>query len=108
MNRFKEAETHLRRAIALNPQAPSAHLNLGLALYEQARYEEALDATRVAIEQDPNFFEAHVNLGGILIELERFEETLQHIDQALALDPSNEIVRANRTVVLEMMQGNVE
>jgi len=108
LGRFEEAETRLRRAIALNPQAPSAHLNLGLALYEQARYEEALDATRVAIEQDPNFFEAHVNLGGILIELERFEEALKHIDQALALDPSNEIVRANRAVVLEMMKGNVE
>ncbi len=108
LGRFEEAETRLRRAIALNPQAPSAHLNLGLALYEQARYEEALDATRVAIEQDPNFFEAHVNLGGILIELERFEEALQHIDQALALDPSNEIVRANREAVLEMMKGNVE
>ena len=108
LGRFEEAETHLRRAIALNPQAPSIHLNLGLALYEQARYEEALDATRVAIEQDPNFSEAHVNLGGILIGLERFEEALQHIDQALALDPSNEIVRANREAVLEMIKGNVE
>ena len=108
LGRFEEAETHLRRAIALNPQAPSAHLNLGLALYEQARYEEALDATRAAIEQAPNFFEAHVNLGGILIELERFEEALRHIDQALALAPSNEIVRANREAVLEMMKGNVE
>ena len=108
LGRFEEAESHVRRAVALFPQKPSAHLNLGLALYGQGRYEEALDAARVAIEQDPDFFEAHVNLGGILIELERFEEALQHIDQALALDPSNEIVRANRAVVLEMMKGNVE
>ena len=108
LGRFKEAETHLRRAIALNPQEPSAHLNLGLALYEQARYEEALNATRVAIEQAPDFFEAHVNLGGILIKLERFEEALQHIDQALAIDPNQEIVRANREAVLEMMKGNIE
>ena len=87
LGRFKEAETHLRRAIALNPQARSAHLNLGVVLYKQGRYEEALAPARAAAEQRPDHFQAHANLGSVLIELGRFEEAEQPLHRALAINP---------------------
>ena len=87
LGRFEEAETHLRRAIALNPQARSAHLNLGVVLYKQGRYEEALAPARAAAEQRPDHFQAHANLGSVLIELGRFEEAEQPLHRALAINP---------------------
>ena len=85
---YRDNETLNRHIIALNPQARSAHLNLGDALYEQGRYKEALEATRVAVEQDPDFFKAHANLGAILNMLDRFEEAEKSLRRAIALDPS--------------------
>ena len=89
LGQYEEAEPHLRRATALNPQAKSAHFSLGAALYGQGRYAEALAATRVAIEQDPDFVKAHFNLGVILSALERFEEAELHLRRAIALNPQD-------------------
>ena len=89
LGQYEEAEPHLRRATALNPQAKSAHFSLGAALYGQGRYAEALASTRVAIEQDPDFVKAHFNLGVILSALERFEEAELHLRRAVALNPQD-------------------
>ena len=89
LGQYEEAEPHLRRATALDPQAKSAHFGLGAALYGQGRYAEALAATRVAIEQDPDFVKAHFNLGVILSALERFEEAELHLRRASALNPQD-------------------
>ena len=89
LGQYEEAEPHLRRAIALNPQAKSPHFGLGAALYGQGRYAEALAATRVAIERDPDFVKAHFNLGVILSALERFEEAELHLRRAIALNPQD-------------------
>ena len=84
---YRDNETFNRHIIALNPQARGAHLNLGDALYKQARYEEALEATRVAVEQRPNHFKTHANLGVVLGKLGRFEEAETHLRRAIALNP---------------------
>ena len=42
LGRFEEAETHLRRAIALNPQEKNAHFNLGNTLCEQGDMRKPL------------------------------------------------------------------
>ena len=87
LGRLGEAETHLRRAIALDPHSPDAHLNLGTVLYKQGRYEEALAVARSAVAQDPDAFKAHINLGAVLSELEHLEEAETHLRRALALNP---------------------
>ena len=89
---WRDNETLNRHIIALNPQARSAHLNLGVTLYKQARYEEALDIARVAVEQRPDFALAHLNLGAILNALGRFEEAETHLRRAIALDPQKKSV----------------
>ena len=86
---WRDDETLNRHIIALNPQARSAHLNLGEALYKQGRYEEALDATRVAVEQRPDHINTYANLGVVLNELGRFEEAEPHLRRAIALNPNH-------------------
>ena len=83
---YRDEETFNRHIIALNPQARSAHLHLGNALYEQERYEEALDAYHVAIAQRPNYAKVHVALGSALNKLGRFEEAEIHLSRAIVLD----------------------
>jgi tetratricopeptide (TPR) repeat protein/tRNA A-37 threonylcarbamoyl transferase component Bud32 len=41
VNEPEEAETHLRKAIELNPRDWQAHFNLGFALFKQARFRDA-------------------------------------------------------------------
>ena len=89
LERFEEAETHLRRAIALDSKTKNSHRYLGNALYEQGRYAEAVDAYRVAIEQRPDDALAHASLGATLNVLGRNEEAETHLHRALALNPSH-------------------
>ena len=86
---YRDDETFYRHIIALNPRARDAHLNLGVALYNQGQYEEAVAAYRIAVEQHPNYALVHSNLGATLNELGRFEEAEIHLRRAIALNPSH-------------------
>ena len=89
LERYEEAETHLRRAIALNPktrQRKDYHFHLGDALYDQGRYAEAVDAYRVAAEQPLDYAVAHSNLGMALNKLKRYKEAETHLRRAIELD----------------------
>ena len=92
---YRNDETFYRHIISLNPQARSAHLNLSMALYRQARHEEALEAARVAVEQRPDYSKAHANLGEILNALSRFEEAETHLRRAIALNPQEKNAHFN-------------
>ena len=94
-NIWRDDETLNRHIIALNPQARSAHLNLGSFLGRQGRYEKALKAARVAVAQRPDYFKAHVLLGGILSELGHFEEAETHLRRAIALNPQGSDAHLN-------------
>ena len=88
---YRDDETFNRHIIALNPQARNVHRHLGIALYEQGRYEEALDSYRVAVAHRPNYAKVHSNLGMVLNKLERFGEAETHVRRAIALDPKTKI-----------------
>ncbi len=88
---YRDDETFNRHIIALNPQARNVHRHLGIALYEQGRYEEAIDSFRVAAEHRPNYAKVHSNLGMVLNKLGRFEEAETHMRRAIALDPKTKI-----------------
>ena len=94
-NIYRDHETLHRHIIALNPQARDAHLNLGILLYNQARYEEALAVARIAIEQRPDHSKAHAYLGAILNALSRFEEAEPHLRRAIALNPQEKNAHFN-------------
>lgn len=59
---FRRAIIHYRNALALEPNAPDLHYNLGLAYYRAGDYNSAVRAYLRAIKVDPNFPNAHHNL----------------------------------------------
>ena len=59
----------MRRALALKPNYPEAHSNLGGALADQGRLDEAAAHFRRAVALRPDYPEAHSNLGMVLLAL---------------------------------------
>ena len=87
LERYDEAETHLRRAIELDSRTMQVHRRLGNALYKQGRYPEAVDAYLIAVEQRPGDAAAYSNLGAALNKLKRYDEAETHLRRAIELNP---------------------
>ena len=102
----EEAETHLHRALTLNPSHTEALYFLATLRAEQQRYDEMLDLLQRLIAIDPNDAAAHVSMGVAFYFLGRSDEALRSFDQALSLDPTLEDARTNREAVLKAMEGN--
>ncbi len=83
--RFDEAITTYRKVIALKPNYPEAHNNLGIALKEERRIDEAIAAYRRAIALKPDYAEAHYNLGIALKEKGQLDQAIASIEKAIDL-----------------------
>jgi len=66
LKRDKESEVEYRKAIALYPNLPEAHNNLGVLLHDLKRYGDAEESYRNAIELDPDYATAQKNLSILL------------------------------------------
>ena len=84
---YRDEITFFNHIIAHNPEARSAHLNLGKALHNTGRLEEAVTAARIAVELRTDSVDAHFNAGLALMELNRFNEALEYYRRAAQLDP---------------------
>ena len=58
-----EAVGYYRAALALRPDSPGAHLNLGIALSDQGDLADAVAEYKKAIALKPEYPQAHYNLG---------------------------------------------
>jgi Flp pilus assembly protein TadD len=63
-----------RRAVALAPQDPELHNNIGVICFELGRLEEARAAFEHAIEVEPDYLAARLNLIDLDLTLDRNEE----------------------------------
>lgn len=83
------AEQHYRRAIELNPNAPSPHQWLGeMLLGLGVRLDEGLAECRRAVESDPLSLIANGVLGMSLNYARRYDEAIVQLNKALELDPA--------------------
>ena len=60
---LEQAIASYERAVAIAPDFPAAHTNLGSALLQQGRREDAMLCFRRALALEPELPEAHYNLG---------------------------------------------
>ena len=81
---WAEAETQLRKAVAVDKHFKPAWVNLGLALAQQDKPQEALEAFGHAISAA----EAYSNLGFVLVTQKRYPEALANYQRALELEPA--------------------
>ncbi len=85
------------------PNCPSRHYNLGLALYHQGRYDEAISQYEQTLTILCDFAEAHNNLGVIHYELSKFEKAKFCFERALAINPYLAEAYNNLGIVLKLL-----
>lgn len=86
---YESMETHCRRTIARNPDAWTAHNNLGGVLTTQGRLDEAAREYQAALALKPSDSSAHSNLGIVFARLGRFDDAIAQYHAALGLAPDN-------------------
>jgi predicted O-linked N-acetylglucosamine transferase (SPINDLY family) len=84
---LEEALDRYRAAVALSPDFPRAHMNVGNALRRLERWDEAIAAQRNAVACEPSFARARFNLGFVLAEHGEWLAAERELREALRLDP---------------------
>jgi hypothetical protein len=93
--RHGEAVAGYSRALALRPDYPEAHNNLGVALRGQGRPDEAVAHFRRALALRPGYPEAYNNLGIALAQQGQLDEAVVQFGHALASKPDYPEAHAN-------------
>jgi len=78
-----------RKAIALDPDNATYHLNLAVAYGEKGMDEDALGEYREVLRLDPDNIAAYLNMGYILNEREDTEGARQAWEKVIDLDPAS-------------------
>ena len=78
-----------RRAVAGQPDEPTAHTTLGNLLLEQERTREAVASYRIALELDPGHVNARFNLGNALRRSGEPESAVTEFDQLVERFPED-------------------
>jgi predicted O-linked N-acetylglucosamine transferase (SPINDLY family) len=85
--RIDDAVECHRRIVALRPEIPEAHFNLGNACKDQGRIDAAIASFQQALALEPDFAAAHTNLGSALLQQGKRQEATLCFRRALALEP---------------------
>lgn len=96
-----EAEAVLREALETDDQDERAHLDLGLALEMQERFEDAEQSYRAALAVNEAFPEALNNLGVLLRDSDRTEEAVASLREAIRVRPGFASAHLNLGLALE-------
>ncbi len=85
-NQLDAAEKQLRATLAIQPEFPSAQVNLAAIAQSKGNFSEAeqLLLAALAVRSDAA---AHANLGNLLVRQNRTEEALPHFECAAKLEP---------------------
>ncbi len=83
-----EAIRYFQVAVAIRPDSPGAHLNLGVALAKDGDGEAAIAEHRRAIELQPDDPVAYSNIGLVLQRLGRRDEAVVEFRKAIELQPN--------------------
>jgi len=84
---YSDQETLLSYTLRLNPEAWSAHYNLGLILMKTGREEQAVAQFEEALRLSPAFARAEDSLGNVLTQMGRSAEAIGHYENALEIKP---------------------
>lgn len=96
---------HLRQAVALDPEFPEAHVNLGAALLEKGRTVEAGQAFSEA--RVLGSYATQLRIGSVLLERGELDGAARRFEEALAGDPRNADAH-NSLGVVHLRQGRLD
>jgi tetratricopeptide (TPR) repeat protein len=86
---WAQAESEYRRAIALNPALPAAHLWYGMFLRDQGRLDEALPELRTAAQLAPVSEMTSLNFASALMQKGNYSSALEQAEAAAQLNPAS-------------------
>ena len=92
------------KALAVNPNQPTAYNNRGGALKSLKRYDEALASYDHAIKLKAFYPEAYYNRGNVLQELQRFDEAIASYSQAIKLKSAYPEAWNNRANAMQKLR----
>lgn len=69
------------------PNAPSLHLDLGVAYGKLDRYQDEIKVLEQAVKLNPNYAEAYANLGFAYGKLGRYQDKMESLKQAVKIKP---------------------
>src|ERR1700744_6490929 len=98
----------IRKAIAVNGEVASAHVNLGKALIVERHVDEALACFDRAIALDASSVEAHAHRADIMLALRRPDEALTSYRAAVELRPNEAALHRNCGHLLAMLRRHDE
>jgi tetratricopeptide (TPR) repeat protein len=99
----QEAIEAYKQALAHNPSAAGAWVNIGTLLYRQGKLKDAENCYRTALKISPQYALAHFNLGNVCDELDRLLEAVNHYKLALNLQESYADAHYNLALVYERL-----
>jgi serine/threonine-protein kinase len=97
--RAKESESHLLRAIELDPKNSAAHKWLGVLLTSTKRFDAARKALDQAAQLDPKNWSALLDLGLLHYRQTEFAKAAEVFERARELSPDNQRILANLAAV---------
>jgi len=84
---YTDAETHLRRAIALKPDFKDARFKLAVTLANLGRLDDAIAAYRELLQINPHHALANYNLGLLLLNQDHPADAIPYFQSALQNKP---------------------
>ena len=105
--KIDEAERRFQQALALNPQSPQVHYNLGLIAWYHARLDESYSWYGRAIALKPDYIEALTNLAGTLREQCKLSEARAAFQRVLAVEPDSPHGQVG-TAICHLIEGDYE
>jgi tetratricopeptide (TPR) repeat protein len=109
LNRYQDAYTDLREAIAVKPANADYQANLGYILWKLGRANEAIEAERAALKLDDKNYTAHYQLGRFLLRIgdpRQLPEAASQFRRALELDPRQYDVRFELIAVYRLLNDS--
>jgi protein O-mannosyl-transferase len=107
--RKEEAIPHFRAAVAIRPDDPLGHLDLGAYAQEQGNLPAAIEQYQLVLGFTSDALlreQAYANLGSAYRNLEDYTRAQQNFEQALTLNPNNAIAEVGMGLLAER-QGNL-
>ncbi len=86
---FPKAEEEYRKAIAANPNYPTAHQWYSEFLMEMGRNEEAISEARRALELDPFSLAIGTQMGDAFYHAGRADEAIEQLKKTILMDPNS-------------------